>query len=157
MASFTDFHVLLSLLGILSGLIVLFGLCTSKAMPGWSLLFLVTTMATNLTGFLFPFNGLTPAIGVGFLSTLVLLVTIAARYQHLLVRKWRWIYVIGAVVALYFNVFVLVVQSFLKVPSLHVFAPKGNELPFAITQGVVLLFFIVTGAIAVRKFHPKIV
>ena len=157
MTAFTQFHVLLSLLGILSGLIVLSGLCTSKPMPGWSLLFLVTTMATNLTGFLFPFNGLTPAIGVGLLSTLVVLITISARYQHLLARKWRWIYVVGAVIGLYFNVFVLVVQSFLKIPSLHELAPNGNELPFAIAQGVVLLFFIVTGAIAVKKFHPKIV
>jgi hypothetical protein len=157
MITFTEFHVLLSLLGILSGLIVLFGLCTNQPMPGWSLLFLVTTMATNLTGFLFPFNGLTPAIGVGLLSTLVMLVTVSARYQHLLVRQWRWIYVIGAVVGLYFNVFVLVVQSFLKVVWLHALAPNGNELPFAIAQGVVLLFFIVTGAIAVKKFHPKIV
>jgi hypothetical protein len=157
MASFTNFHVLLSLLGVLSGLIILFGLCTSNSEPGWSLLFLATSLATNLTGFLLPFNGLTPAIGVGLLSTAVLLMTVTARYKHLLVGKWRWIYVVGAVGALYFNVFVLVVQAFLKVPSLHVLAPNGNEPGFAIAQGVVLLFFIVTGAIAVKKFHPAVI
>jgi len=154
MTTFTDFHVLLSLFGILSGLIVLFGLCTNSAMPGWSLLFLTTTLLTNLTGFLFPSHGVTPAMGVGVLSTAVVLVTISARYRHLLVKRWRWIYVLGAVTALYFNCFVLVVQSFLKIPSLHVLAPHGNELPFAITHGIVLACFIFFGAVAVKRFHP---
>lgn len=154
MITFTEFHVLLSLVGILSGLIVLVGLCTNKPLPGWTMLFLATTLATTVTGFLFPFHGLTPAIGVGLLSLVVLIVTNAALYQRNLSGAWRWIYVVGAVTALYFNSFVLVVQSFLKVPTLHALAPNGNEPPFALTQGVVLVFFIVTGFIAVKKFHP---
>ncbi len=156
MITFTAFHVLLSLVGILSGLIVLVGLCTNKSLPGWTMLFLATTLATTVTGFLFPFNGFTPAIGVGILSLLVLIVTIAALYQRKLIGAWRWIYVVGAVIALYFNSFVLVVQSFLKIPALHVLAPNGNEPPFALTQGVVLVFFIVTGFIAVKKFRPVV-
>jgi hypothetical protein len=154
MDTFTLVHVALSLIGILSGLIVLCGLFTSNRMNGWTLLFLVTTVATSATGFGFPFHGFTPAIGVGILSLIVLTLAIAARYVFQLAGSWRWIYVIGSVVALYFNVFVLVVQAFLKIPALHALAPKGSEPPFAIAQGIVLVLFILAGILSVKRFHP---
>ena len=156
MNTFTAFHVLLSLIGIASGLVVLTGLLTANLMKGWTLLFLVTTLATTLTGFLFPFGGFTPALGVGVLSTLILVVTLAARYRFHLTGAWRWIYVVGAVLAQYLNSFVLVVQSFLKIPALHALAPAGTEPPFAAAQGVVLLFYLVTGFLAVKRFHPTV-
>src|SRR5712671_5963691 len=155
MTTYTFIHVLVSLIGVLFGLIVLRGLMISDRMNGNTLVFLVTTVATSVTGFGFPFNGFTPAIGVGILSLAFLGVTLLARYKFDLIGSWRWIYVVGAVVALYFNVFVLVVQSFLKIPALHTLAPQGNEPPFAITQGFVLLLFIVVGTLAVRRFRPK--
>ena len=123
MTTFTAIHVLLSLIGILSGLVALFGLIAANAMSSWTLLFLVTTLATSVTGFFFPFHGFTPALGVGILSVFILIVAITARYRFHLRGAWRWIYVVGAVTALYFNSFVLVVQAFLKIPGLHVLAP----------------------------------
>ncbi len=152
--SLTAVHVLLSLLGIGSGLVVLSGLCSAKLMPRWSLLFLASTLATSLTGFVFPFHGFTPALGVGILSTAVLLLTIAARYLLHFAGYWRWIYVLGVVVALYFNSFVLVVQAFLKIPALHLLAPTGSEPAFVLAQGVVLVFYLLTGLLAVKRFHP---
>ena len=134
MDTYTLVHVILSLIGIVSGLIVLFGLLRSDPMNGWTLLFLVTTVATSVTGFGFPFHGVTPAIIVGILSLIVLALAIAARYTFHLAGAWRWIYVVCTVVALYFNCFVLVVQSFLHIPALHVLAPHGSEPPFAIAQ-----------------------
>jgi hypothetical protein len=154
MDTYTLVHVILSLIGILSGLVVLYGLFTANPMNGWTLLFLVTTAATSLTGFGFPFHGVTPAIIVGILSLLILTAAIAARYAYHLAGSSRWIYVVGTVVALYFNVFVLVVQSFLHIPALHALAPKGSESPFAIAQGIVLVLFIAAGILAVKKFPP---
>jgi hypothetical protein len=153
MTTFTAIHVLLSLLGILSGLVVLFGLITANAMSGWTVLFLVTTLATSVTGFFFPFHGFTPAIGVGILSVIILTATIAARYGFHLRGAWRWVYVVGAVTALYFNSFVLVVQAFLKIPALHMLAPTGSEPPFAVAQVFVLVFYLVTGALAIKGFR----
>jgi hypothetical protein len=117
-------------------------------------LFLITTVLTSLTGYLFPFHGVTPAIILGVLSLIALLGAILARYQFRLAGKSRWVYVVTSIVALWFNVFVLIVQSFQKVPALHALAPKGNEPPFAVTQAVVLLVSIVLGVLAVKKFHP---
>jgi hypothetical protein len=154
MDTYTLVHVILSLIGIASGLVVLYGLVTANPMNGWTLLFLVTTAATSLTGFGFPFHGVTPAVILGILSLIVLTAAIVARYAYHLAGSSRGIYVVGAVVALYFNVFVLVVQSFLKIPALHRLAPKGSEPPFAITQGLVLVLFVVAGVLAVKKFHP---
>jgi hypothetical protein len=156
MDTFTIVHVVISLIGILSGLVVLGGLFTSNRMCAWTLLFLVTTVATSVTGFFFPFQGVTPAIILGLLSLLILTPTLVALYSFQLAGAWRWIYVVGAVTALYFNVFVLVVQSFLKVPALHALAPKGSEPPFAIVQGIVLVLFVLGGIKAVRRFHPVI-
>jgi hypothetical protein len=153
MTTFTAIHVLLSLIGIVSGLVVLFGLIVVNTMSNWTLVFLVTTLATSVTGFFFPFHGFTPALGVGILSVFILIAAIAARYRFHLTNTWRWVYVIGAVTALYFNSFVLVVQAFLKIPTLHVLAPTGSERPFALAQAFVLVFYLVTGALAVRGCH----
>jgi|SRR5882724_2584905 len=154
MTTYTFIHVLISLIAILYGFIAVYGLLTANRMEGITLIFLVTTVATSATGFGFPFNGFTPAIGVGTLSLVVLAVTLLARYKFRLLGASRWIYVVGAMLALYFNTFVLVVQLFLKIPALHALAPQGTEPPFAITQGVVLLVFVVLGILSVRRFHP---
>jgi hypothetical protein len=151
MSTFTAVHVLLSLVGIMSGLVVLFGLISARAMRNWTLLFLVTTFATSVTGFFFPFHGFTPALGVGILSVIILLVAITAQYRFHLSGAWRWVYVVGAITALYFNAFVLVVQAFLKIPGLHSLAPRGSEPPFVVAQAIVLAFFLVTGALSVRE------
>ena len=154
MDTLTLVHVVLSLIGIVTGLVVLYGLLTSNRMDGWTLVFLFTTVATSVTGFFFPFKGITPAIILGILSLVVLAAAIAARYAFHLAGSSRWIYVVGSVVALYFNVFVLVVQVFLKIPALHTLAPKGSEPPFAIAQGIVLVFFILMGILSVKRFYP---
>lgn len=153
---FTLFHTVLSLIAIVAGLVVLRGLIRNNPLNGWTLVFVVTTVATTLTGFLFPFRGFTPAIGTGIVSTLVLAATIPARYAFHLAGPWRWIYVVGAVVSLYLNCFVLVVQSFLKVPALHALAPQGTEPPFAIAQAIVLVLFVIAGYLAVRRFRPGV-
>jgi hypothetical protein len=152
--AFTLFHVALSLIGIVTGLVVVRGLIRNDPLNGWTLVFVVTTAATTLTGFLFPFKGFTPAIGTGIVSTLVLAATIPARYVFHLAGPWRRIYVIGAVISLYLNCFVLVVQAFLKVPALNALAPQGKEPPFAIAQAIVLLLAVISGYLAVRRFRP---
>ena len=154
MTTYTFVHVVLSLIGILSGFVVLYGLLTASRMVGATWIFLIATVATSVTGFGFPFHGFTPGIGVGILSLVALAAAIAGRYVFHLAASWRLIYVVGAVVALYFNVFVLVAQAFLKIAALHALAPTGSEPPFAIAQGVVLVFFIVMGFLSARRFHP---
>jgi hypothetical protein len=156
LTAYTILHVILSVIGIATGLVVVGGLLAGSRLPLTTAIFLVTTLATTLGGFLFPFNGFTPAIGVGIVSTIILLITIAARYVYRLEGSWRWIYVGGAVLSLYLNSFVLVVQSFLKVPTLNIYAPTGSEPPFAITQGIVLAVFIVLGVLSVVRFRPAI-
>jgi hypothetical protein len=153
MITFTAIHVLLSLIGVASGLVVLFGLITANAISRWTLLFLLTTLATSVTGFFFPFHGFTPALGVGILSVFILIAVIAARYRFRLTGAWRWVYVVGSVTALYFNSFVLVVQAFLKIPGLYVLAPTGSERPFTLAQVLVLAFYLVTGALAIKGFR----
>jgi hypothetical protein len=157
MTTFTFIHVLISLIGIFSGLVVLCGLLTGKRMNGWTAIFLISTVATSVTGFMFPYKGFTPGIGVGILSLIVLVIAIVARYSRHLDGGWRRTYVINAVIALYFNVFVLIAQLFEKVPSLHVLAPKGNEPPFAVTQGIVVAVFIVLGVYAVKGFREPMI
>jgi hypothetical protein len=154
MSPYTLAHVAISLVGILGGFVVLSGLLTAKRMAGWTAIFLVATVATSGTGFGFPFAGFTPAIGVGILSMIALAAAIAARYFFRLAGFWRPVYVVGAVVALYLNVFVLVAQAFAKVPALHALAPGGSEPPFAIAQAVVLALFVVAGILSVRRFRP---
>jgi hypothetical protein len=154
LATYTLIHVIISLIGIGSGLIVLFGMFGGKRLDGMTGLFLATTVLTSVTGFGFPIAHVTPGIVLGILSLIVLAIAIPARYSFRMAGKWRAIYVVTAVIALYFNCFVLVVQSFLKVPALHALAPKGNEPPFAIAQGVLLVLFIVAGTLAVKRFRP---
>jgi hypothetical protein len=153
LSAFTLFHVVLSLVGIGSGLIVLSGLLGSKRLDGWTAIFLTTTVATSVTAFLFPFHGVTPGIIIGLLSLVVLAIAILARYRYGLAGGWRPTYVATSITALYFNVFVLVVQSFEKVPVLRALAPTHSEPPFVATQLVVLAIFVTLAVVAVVKFH----
>jgi hypothetical protein len=157
LATFTLIHVIISLIGIGSGLIVLFGMFNGRRFDGMTALFLATTVLTSVTGFFFPFEHVTPGIILGILSLIVLAIAIPARYSFRMAGKWRTIYVVTAVIALYFNCFVLIAQSFQKVSALHALAPKGNEPPFAIAQGILLVLFILAGISAVKKFHPAAV
>jgi hypothetical protein len=154
-STFTTVHVVLSLVGIGSGLLVMFGLLTGKERGGWTLLFLATTLATSVTGFGFPFDHLLPAHKVGIISLVVLAVAIVARYALHLAGAWRRVYVICAAVALYLNVFVGVVQAFQKVPLLTALAPNQTELPFVVTQLVVLALFIVLTIAAAKRFRGE--
>ncbi|MBL8577951.1 MAG: hypothetical protein JNK47_12045 [Mesorhizobium sp.] len=154
LTAYTILHVVLSIIGIATGLVAVGGLLAGHRLSITTAIFLITTLATTLGGFLFPYNGFTPAIGVGIVSTVILLIAIAARYVFRLRGSWRWVYVGTAVLALYLNAFVLVVQSFLKVPALNVYAPTGSETPFAVTQGVVLAVFIVLGILSIWRFRP---
>ncbi len=155
MPPFTFVHVLLSLIGILAGLVVLNGLLGSKRLPGWTLVFLVTTIATSVTGFFLPADRLLPSHVVGIISLVFLAIALLALYSFRLAGAWRATYVVAAVISLYLNFFVLVAQSFLKLPALHALAPTQQEPPFAIAQGIVLLIFIVLGVFAVKRFHPR--
>ena len=151
--TFTLIHVFISLFGIASGLVVMYGFLTSKRLDSWTAVFLTTTALTSVTGFLFPFKGVTPAIKLGVISLVILAVAIVTRYSlHL---AWRKTYVITACAALYFNVFVLVVQSFEKVPTLKAVAPTQKEPPFAIAQIAVLAIFVVLTAVAVKRFRVE--
>jgi hypothetical protein len=152
---YTTVHTLISLVGIFTGFVVLFGLLAGKRLDGWTKWFLITTVATSVTGFFFPFHGFTPAHGVGIISLLVLAVAIFARYPRHLAGHWRWIYVVTALLAFYLNVFVGVVQAFLKVPALHAMAPTQTEPPFKLTQLVVLSLFVLLGIIAAIRFRPE--
>ena len=151
--TFTFVHVLLSLVGIGSGLIVVFGLLSGKRLNGWTLLFLVTTVLTSATGFLFPVEHLLPSHILGILSLVVLALAIVARYAFQMAGAWRTTYVVGAVIALYFNCFVGVVQAFEKVPALKALAPTQKEPPFLVAQLVVLAIFVALGIIAAKRFR----
>src|ERR1700674_144101 len=157
MTTFTFVHVVISLVGILSGLVVLFGLIAGKKLDGWTALFLVTTVATSVTGFMFPFHKLLPSHVVGVISLVVLAIAILARYNRHLAGGWRRTYVISTVIALYLNVFVLVVQLFEKVPALNAMAPTQSEPPFKITQVVVMAIFVVLGIFAAKGFRERTV
>ena len=149
--TFTLVHVLISLAGIASGIVVLYGFLTNQRLDRWTAVFLSTTALTSITGFLFPFTAATPAINLGIISLVVLALAFVTRY--LLHLSWRKTYVIAACTALYFNVFVLVVQSFEKVPALRALAPTQKEPPFAVAQITVLLFFVVVTTFAVKRFR----
>jgi formate hydrogenlyase subunit 4 len=155
MTAFTLIHVGISLAAILSGLVVLFGMLTAKRLDGWTAFFLATTVLTSATGFFFPFHGVTPAIVVGIISLVVLAVAIFARYARNLSGVWRKTYVVTSVFALYFNVFVLIVQAFQKIPALKEIAPTQNDPPFRLTQLVVLVAFIVLGILATIRFRAE--
>jgi len=151
--AFTRLHVALSLVGIVSGLIVLFGLIGARRLPGWTVLYLVTTILTSVTGFGFPFDHLLPSHKVGIVSLVVLAITVVARYGLAMAGAWRVIYVIGAALALYLNCFVGVVQAFLKIPALTALASNQTEAPFVIAQLAVLALFIVLTVVAAKRFR----
>ena len=155
LSAFTTLHVVLSLIGIAAGFVVLFGMLGAKTLPRWTALFLATTVLTSVTGFMFPFERVLPSHVFGVISLGVLAAALFARYGRRLAGSWRWIYVVGAAVALYLNSFVAVFQALLKVPAVHALAPTQAEPPFAIAQGALLLFFIVLTFLAIRKFHPR--
>jgi len=152
-STFTLVHVLLSLAGIGSGLVVLYGLLNARRFNRWTSVFLLTTVTTSLTGFLFPIEKLTPGLVIGGLSLVLLALAILARYQFRFLGAWRRTYVISAMIALYFNVFVAVVQSFEKVPALRAAAPTQKELPFSVTQLVILVAFVWATYAADRRFR----
>lgn len=151
---YTIIHVIISLVGILTGLVVLLGLLAGNRLDSWTKWFLVTTILTSVTGFFFPFHGLTPAYTVGAISLIVLGLAWFARCSRQLAGAWRWIYVVTAMIALYLNVFVLIVQSFLKIPALHALAPTQTEQPFQIAQLVTLALFVLLTIVAIIRFHP---
>jgi hypothetical protein len=157
MPPFTFIHTLISLVGIATGLVVLFaGLLVGKHLPRWTARFLASTVLTSVTGFMLPAAGFMPAHGVGILSLLVLAVSLFALYSKHLAGAWRRTYVITAVIALYLNVFVLVAQLFAKVPALKALAPTQNDPPFKVAQLLVLVAFIILGALAAVRFRPTL-
>jgi len=154
LAAFTQLHVAISLIGIAAGFVVIFAMLVSRTLPLVTALFLVTTALTSLTGFLFPFHGVTPGIVVGILSCVVLIFAILARYAGHMAGGWRSTWIATAILAQYLNFFVLIVQSFEKVPALHALAPTQKEAPFKIVQLAALIFFIVLAIFALRRFRP---
>src|SRR4030088_1918603 len=159
LSTFTTVHVIISLIGIVSGIIVMFGMLGSNRMPGMTAIFLLFTILTSATGFLIPpllSEKLLPSHIIGILSLVLLAIACVALYGMKLSGAWRWIYVLTAMVSLYLNVFVLVVQGFLKVGPLHALAPSvpPSGPPFAILQGILLVFFVIVMIGAVRRFRP---
>jgi hypothetical protein len=155
MTPFTFFHVLLSLVGIFSGFIAVFGMIAGKRLDGWTALFLVATALTSITGLFFPFHELLPSHIVAIASLAVLALAVLARYLLHLAGAWRKVYAVTASIALYLNVFVLVVQLFMKVPALHALAPTRSEPPFLVSQVVVMALFIALTIAAAIKFRPE--
>src|ERR1700687_4240667 len=156
LSTITTVHVVISLIAIASGIVVMFGLLGSRPMPGLTAIFLLFTILTSATGFLFPFEKLLPSHMIGILSLVLLAIACIALYGMKLSGAWRWIYVLTAMISLYLNVFVLVIQSFLKIPALTALAP-GNPPSgpaFAVIQGIVLLFFVVVIVGAMRRYRP---
>ncbi len=153
--AFTMLHVVISLIAIVAGLVVLAAMLRSNHISGLTGIFLLTTVLTSMTGFLFPTSGFTPAQAFGYLSLVLLAIALAALYAFHLAGAWRWIYVATAVTSLYLNCFVLIVQMFQKLPALHALAPNQAEPPFQIAQGPLLLAFVVLGVLAARRFHPE--
>jgi hypothetical protein len=153
-SAFTQFHVILSLIGIAAGLVALFALTVNRLLSAVTALFLITTALTSITGFMFPFKGVTPGIILGCLSIIVLVLAILALYVGKLAGAWRGTFVISASVALWFNVFVLFAQCFAKIPALHDLAPTQASPVFGITQLVVLAIFIFLTIRAFKRFRP---
>jgi hypothetical protein len=151
---YTWIHVLISLIGLVSGAVVIFGLVTSNRLDGWTAIFLASTVLTSVTGFGFPFDRFLASHWTGVISLVVLAIAIVARYVFRLAGAWRWTYVVTAALAFYLNAFVAVVQAFRKIPALNALAPTETEPPFAIAQLVVLAIFIVLATIAIVRFRP---
>jgi hypothetical protein len=155
LSTYTNVHVIISLVAIVAGLVVAAGMVQDKRLNAWTSLFLWTTVLTSVTGFGFPFERLLPSHYVGFISLAVLAIAILARYSFHMAGAWRWIYVITAVLALWLNVFVLIAQLFLKVSFLKPLAPTQSEPPFLIAQTLGLLVFAYLAYLGIRRFHPK--
>lgn len=153
-STFTTVHTIISLIGIFTGLAVLVGMLNGRMSGGWTAAFLATTVLTSVTGFMFPFNGLLPSHIFGIISLAVLAAALAALYLFNLDGPWRWVYVVGAVLALYLNVFVGVVQAFQKLAFLRPLAPTQSETPFLVAQSAVLVLFLVAGYLSLKRFHP---
>jgi len=159
LATFTMLHVIVSLTAIVTGLVVMFGMLGSRRMPGLTATFLMFTILTSASGFLIPpllFEKPLPSHMIGILSLVLLAIACFARYGMKLAGVWRWIYALTALVSLYLNIFVLVIQSFLKVPALHALAPSvpPAEPPFAVVQGVVLVLFVAVIIVVLRRYRP---
>lgn len=153
-STFTWVHVIISLVGIVTGFVVIKGMLASQRLDDWTAVFLATTVLTSVTGFGFPFEKILPSHIVGIISLVVLLIAIVARYAFGMGGGWRPTYVVAALVAQWLNVFVLVAQLFNKVTALRALAPTQSEPPFLIAQTVVMVLFIITGIAALRRFHP---
>lgn len=153
-AALTLFHVIVSLIAIVAGVALAYGLITQKRYDRWTLVFMLTTAVTVLTGFVFPYNGFTPGIGVGIISVLIFIPTALARYRFAMAGIWRPVFVVGALALFYFNCLVFVVQSFQKVPPLNALAPTGGEPIIGVVQAVVFIAFLVIGFFSVRRFRP---
>ena len=154
-STFTAVHVVLSLIGIFTGIVVLLGMLGAKRLDGLTAVFLATTVLTGVTGFLFHSASFGPPHVIGVISLVVLAIAILALYAYRLAGAWRWIYIVGAVLALYLNVFVGVVQAFQKLPALTALAPTQSEPPFLVAQLLVLVVFALLGIVAVKRFHPE--
>ena len=153
-AAFTLVHVVISLVAIAAGAVACARMLEGRRLDGWNSVFLLFTVLTTVTGFLFPITVFTPAIGVGIVSSVALAIALLALYVGRLAGVWRWVYVATALFAFYLNVFVLVVQSFQKIGFLNKFAPTGAEPPFAVVQGIVLLSFLLLGFMVLKRFRP---
>jgi hypothetical protein len=151
---FLQIHIIISLVGILSGFLVLYGLLAGRPFGGWTALFLATTVLTSVTGFALPPFGFDPARAVGVISLVLLAIAVAALYAFRLAGAWRWMYIGSAVVALYLNVFVGVTQAFQKLSFLQPLAPTQSEPPFLVAQLAVLTVFVALGVLAMIRFHP---
>jgi hypothetical protein len=154
-SSFTLLHVVLSLIAIVAGAVVLVGMLGSRRRGGWAALFLATAVLTSATGFLFPQDRLLPSHIVAIISLIALALAIVALYAGRLSGPWRWLYVSGAGIALYLDVFVAIAQAFMKLPVLQMLAPTQSEPPFLVAQLVVLAMFVVLGLLAARRFRPE--
>jgi hypothetical protein len=153
-SDFTVLHVVISMVAIFSGFVVVGAMFAGSKLGGWTAFFLLMTILTSLTGFMFPFRTVTPAIVVGGIASAILLVALWALYRQRLVGGWRMVYVVAAIASLYLNVFVLIAQSFQKVSFLNPYAPTGSEPPFLIAQVTALVAFVLLGVLAARRFHP---
>jgi len=153
--TFTLIHVVLSLVGIIAGLVVAGGLVAGTRLDRWAVVFLATTIATSATGFGFPFVAFLASHAVGIVSLVVLPVVIVAHYVKRFAGAWRATYAVGVVLATYLNAFVLVAQLFRRIPALIVAAPTQSEPPFAITQGLVLALFVWLAVAAVKGFRAE--
>jgi len=147
----TGIHTALSLVALALGIPALLEIFGRLAGQRFSNAFLITAIATSLTGFIFPITALTPALITGVVATLVLALMLLARFQFHLAGGWGAVYAGGMVASHFFLVFVAIAQSFMKITAVNALAPTLSEPPFAIAQGVALLIFLLLGFFAVRR------